>query len=219
MEARNIIEHINYESWPRRRIFEFFSGMSNPFYMVTFRQDVSELYNFAKKNGLSFYYCMIWICTQAINDIEDFLLCLHDRQIVRIARRNPSFTDLRPGASQFHIVTMDTCGDIFEFCREAKQRSAEQCDFIDEKSENDALIYFSCLPWVELTALTNERDLSLPGALDDSVPRIAWGKYTNENGNKTLCISIEVNHRFIDGLHIGRFAEILSHLITGLSSR
>ena len=67
-------------------------------------------------------------------------------------------------------------------------------------------------------ALTNERDLTAPGARDDSVPHIAWGKYTEKGGRLTLGISIEVNHRLIDGLHIGRFAEELTRLIDELPS-
>ena len=61
-------------------------------------------------------------------------------------------------------------------------------------------------------APTNERDLSAPDARDDSVPHIAWGKYTEEGGRLTLGISIEVNHRLIDGLHIGRFFAELTRL-------
>lgn len=62
------------------------------------------------------------------------------------------------------------------------------------------------------TPPTNERDLSAPDARDDSVPHIAWGKYTEEGGRLTLGISIEVNHRLIDGLHIGRFFAELTRL-------
>lgn len=211
------MEYVDRENWPRREAYEFFSGMSNPFYMVTFRQDVSGLYRFARANALSFYYSMIWACTRAINDVEAFRLCLRDEKLVRLERRNPSFTDLKPGAEQFHIVTMGACEDVRAFCREAKARSAQQQGFIDSASETEDLIYFSCLPWIELTALTNERDLSLPGALDDSIPRLAWGRFADEGGRKVLGLSMEVNHRFIDGVHIGRFAESLSRHIAELS--
>ena len=34
------MEYIDLEAWPRRPVFDFFSAVSNPFYMVTFRQDV-----------------------------------------------------------------------------------------------------------------------------------------------------------------------------------
>lgn len=210
------MERFDIANWPRREAYEFFSGMSNPFYMVTFRQDVTGLYRFAKANGLSFYPCMIWACTQAVNGVDAFCLCLRDGELARLPRRNPSFTDLAPGAEQFHIVTLEAGDDIRTFCREAKERSAGQRGFVDSESETEALIYFSCLPWVELTALTNERDLSAPGARDDSIPRIAWGKYADEGGRKILGLSLEVNHRFIDGVHIGRFARNLTRCIEEL---
>ena len=37
---------IDKAAWPRREIFDFFSGISNPFYAVTFRQDVTALRNY-----------------------------------------------------------------------------------------------------------------------------------------------------------------------------
>ncbi len=63
---------INQDAWPRKEIFDFFSGVSNPFYMVTFRQDVTELYRYVKRHGLSFYYSLIYLCTEAINEVEAF---------------------------------------------------------------------------------------------------------------------------------------------------
>lgn len=208
------MEKIRFETWPRKEAFDFFSRMSDPFYAVTFNQDVTELYDLAKARGLSFYYCMIWACTQAMNDVEAFRVALRDGELVRLERRLPSFTDLRSEEEQFRIVTMESLGDMEDFCRRASERSAGQRGFIRMEAESDELIYFSCLPWVELTALTNERDTGQSGYRDDSIPRAAWGKFrVTEDGRRVLGISLEVNHRFIDGVHIGRFAQRLSKYI------
>ena len=80
----------------------------------------------------------------------------------------------------------------------------------------DDLIYFSCLPWMDVTAVTNERELLAPNARDDSIPRICWGTYTLGNDRVYLGISVEVNHRLIDGVHIGHFAEALTRRIQAL---
>lgn len=192
---------IDYNGWERRELFEFFSTMSNPFYSVTFNADITEAYDFSKREGLSFYCTLIWLITKAINSVETFRFALRGGELVLLDERQPSFTDLKKGGECFHVVTMPALGDIREFCREAKRRSASQTCFIDGESETDNLIYFSCLPWVELTALTNERDFDK----NDSVPRVAWGKYQDEDGRKKLGLSLELNHRFVDGLHVGRF--------------
>ncbi len=210
------METFTYESWPRREAYEFFSGISDPFYMVTFRQDVTGLYNFTRRNGLSFYYGMVWACTRAVNKVDAFRLTVRGGEIVRLPGRDPSFTDLKEGAEQFHIVTLPFDEDPVSFCRMAARQSREQESFIDLRKETDELLYLSCLPWVELTAMSNERDLNAPNARDDCIPRIAWGRFREENGRKILGLSLEVNHRMIDGVHIGRFAEELTRLIESL---
>lgn len=101
-----------------------------------------------------------------------------------------------------------------QFCAAAKARSEAQAHFLDQDDkELDALIYFSCTPWFDLTALTNERDFDR----DDNIPRIAWGKYIPDGaGRETLGMSVEVNHRFLDGIHLGRFYQTLQASIDTL---
>jgi len=207
---------LDMNTWPRREAYGFFSGLSNPFYMVSFKVDVTRLYDYTKAHGLSFYMGMVWACTRAVNQVAAFRVALREGQLVEVDRRDPSFTDRNKGAEQFHIVTVDYMEDADAFCREAARLSREQTAFVDMSKETDDLIYFSCLPWIDLTAMTNERDMAGPGALDDSIPRITWGKYTQENERKTLCVSLEVNHRCIDGLHIGRFNQALETCINNL---
>lgn len=208
------MRRIEYENWPRRELFEFFSALSQPFYSVTFRVDVTRLYDYVKPRGLSFYYALVWLCTRAINSVEAFRVAIEGGEPVLLDKRAPSFTDMKKGAENFHIVTMPAdMGTLEEFCRAAAEKSRSQQGFIDPAAESGELIYFSCLPWVDITALTNERDFDK----DDSIPRVAWGRYVEENGRKTLGLSLEVNHRLIDGLHIGRFAQELERLISELN--
>lgn len=202
---------IQLETWPRRELYEFFSGMSNPFYSVTFRQDVTALYEYTKREGISFYYALIYLCTRAANEVEAFRCAVKQGQPVLLSARHPSFTDLHPGAEAFHIVTMPCEGSLPDFCRAARAKSRAQTTLLDQ-ADTDGLIYFSCLPWVELTALTNERDFDP----DDSVARISWGKYACEGPRRLLHISVEANHRFVDGLHIGRFHQALAAGIAAL---
>ena len=114
---------------------------------------------------------------------------------------------------QFHIVTLPKEGDLDSFCRTTRAKSEAQQTFLDQSGELDDLIYFSCTPWFDLTGCTNERDFDK----DDNIPRITWGKYIRqENGRETLGLSIEVNHRLVDGVHLGRFYESLQNKINEL---
>ena len=209
---------IDQSTWPRKEIFDFFSGVSNPFYAVTFRQDVTELYSVCKRKRLSFYYALIYLCCKALSDVPAFRLRIRGKHVVALEEQIPSFTDLKKGSELFYIVTIPCRGTLTEFCAAAKKISSTQNFFLDAAGQGDDLVYFSCLPWVDITAVTNERDLLFPTARDDSIPRICWGKYTVENGRVFLGISIEVNHRLIDGVHIGRFAEALTRRIQALGA-
>lgn len=206
------MENIDLSTWDRFEIFKFFENISNPFYSVTFNQNVTKLKKFSKQNGISFYYALIWLCTEAVNSVSDFLVGSENGELVMYDRREPSFTDITPGKTCFHITTMRAGEGIIDFCRTAKETSRNQTCFIDSAKESDALIYYSCLPWVELTGLTNERNFDAM----DSVPRIAWGKYFERDGELIVGISVEINHKFIDGYHIGKFHEKLSELIENL---
>lgn len=210
---------IDMEAWERREIFDFFSRISHPFYMVSFTADVTELKAFTKRHGCSFYYALIYLCTKALSSVENFLYVCEGDGVCLLDGRTPSFTDRAADSELFRIVTVPMEDDILSFCRAAGEASRGQKCFLDTSKEGRGLAYFSCLPTLRMTALTNEFDLLAPDFSADSVPRIAWGRYTEHNGRLELTISMEVNHRFIDGVHIEKFAAALDAMIRELSQK
>ena len=206
-------QKIKLRTWPRRDIFSFFSALDQPFYSVCFRVDVTQLHAYVKAHSLSFYYAMTYLVTQAVNEVENLRYTIRDGSVFLLDKRTPSFTELKKGSEQFQIITCPCEGSLEEFCRAAKEKSEAQTSFLETSSETDDLIYISCLPWFDLTCCTNERQVDI----DDAIPRITWGKYVRqENGRETLGLSIEVNHRLVDGVHLGRFYESLQNKINEL---
>ena len=204
---------IDYESWTRREKYEFFCAADQPFYNLGYRLDVTNAYDFAKRNGVSFYMTMTYLVTKAINSVEAFRYARLDGQIVLFDELMPSFTDLKPGSESFHIVTMPAGDDILAFCREAKRRSMAQEELIDMSMEGKNLIYISSVPWLDLTALSHERCFDP----DDAIPRVAWGKFVDDgHGRKVLGMTMELNHRFIDGYYIAKFNEHLCDFLEAL---
>ncbi len=94
--------------------------------------------------------------------------------------------------------------------------SAAQKSFIDASLETDALIYITCLPGLCVSAQTHPHNFSDLHELENNIPRISWGKYMESGGKLTLNISLEVNHRFVDGIHISQFASELQRQIDAL---
>ncbi len=208
-----IQQTIDINTWKRREIFNYYSRLKNPFYSVTFTIDVTNLYRYVKKYHISFYYSMIYAVTHSINRTEQFRYGMEKGEVVLYDRRIPRFTDLRNGDDQFRIITLDVEGDMKQFAVKAREIADAQDCFINLESEKPDLIYITCVPWVEMTAFSGEGD---PDA-DDMIPRIAWGKFiTESDGHRKLNISVEANHRLIDGYHIGEFYTELETLIASL---
>lgn len=203
---------INLETWERREAYAFFSQIDYPFYAVTIPVDVTRVKEASKKRGLSFYHLMIWLCTKAVNSVEAFRLRVRGEHVVLLDRTDPSFTTLEPGKQQFQIITLPWEAEPDVFCAHAREKAKKQTAFLAQDEECDGLIYFSCTPWFDFTALSNEHNFDR----DDTIPRIAWGKYYEQNGGLWLHMSIEVNHRTIDGYHLGLLKEAIDREIAAL---
>ncbi|HIV50278.1 MAG TPA: chloramphenicol acetyltransferase [Candidatus Faecalibacterium intestinipullorum] len=203
---------LDKETWPRKEIYEFFSRIDYPFYSVTLSLDVTNVRAFARAQGLSFYHLLIWACTKALNRLPAFRLRIRGEDLVLLDGADPSFTSMRPGEEVFQIITLPWEADPRAFCAHAGEKAARQATLLDQAAETDELIYFSCTPWFDFTALTNEHNFDR----DDSVPRLAWGKYYEEGGRLWVHLSVEVNHRLIDGVHLGQLKQALDEEIAAL---
>lgn len=201
---------IDRETWPRRGHYAFFAPMSHPFYALTFPVDVTPLRAYCGDRGLPFYPAMVFAVTKAMERVEAFLYRDRDGVIVRHDSLVPSFTDLRPGSELFHIVTLEAGADLAGFCRRAREQSARQTEFLTGGPwDGDQEVYFTCLPWFPLTALTNERDVNP----SDTIPRVSWGRWEERDGRALLNLSLELNHRLLDGVHVGQLYAALNTLL------
>lgn len=206
------MEIIDRATWPREGHYRFFAAMSNPIFALTFPVDVTGLRRYTKANGLSFYTALVFLVTKAMEDVEAFRLRDRDGVIVRHDRLIPSFTDLKPGGELFHIVTLEAGEDLPDFCRRAREQSAAQTHLADDEKWGDELIYFTCLPWFPLTGAVNERNADPC----DAIPRVAWGRWEEHGGRTLLSVSLEANHRLVDGVHVGKFYEALNKRLAEL---
>ena len=116
------MEKVDRTHWERAELFEFFSAVSHPFYSVTFRVDVTNLYRYVKERHLSFYYAMGYLVTDAVNSVKNFRYAIRDGGVWLLDERIPSLTDLKPGSEQFHIVTLPLRSSVPPYRREALPR-------------------------------------------------------------------------------------------------
>lgn len=203
------MKKIDLNTYNRKEIYEHFSNVDHPFYSITMPIDVTNLYNYSKKNKYSFYHLMVWLVSKTMNNLDNFKLRIINNELYLLDKVNPSFTHMNKGEEIFKIITVLYSDDFNKFDLESKELESTQKTLFS-KSDTDDLIFISCLPWLDFTALTNERSLDI----NDAIPRVAWGKYYNENDKLFIHLSLDVNHRTIDGYHIGLFKEELDKQIS-----
>ncbi len=210
-------QEIDLTNWDRKEHFIYYSKCSTPHYCVAFNIDVTNLLHFTREHQISFYYSLIYLCTQSLNSIDEFLLEIEDNRVFRIDRRVPCFTDLKKGATAFHMVSLPCEGDMIAFAKKAREESLRNPLAVDAlEGVGEPQIIYSCIPWADITMCSNERDYHDPKLKDDTAPILVWGKYTENNGRYQINMTLDVNHRLIDGYFVGMFVQKLEGMIAEL---
>ena len=207
---------IELSNWNRREIYAFFKGVSQPYYALSFPIDVTAVYDYKRAHGISFYYMMVYLCTKAINSIENFRYTERNGQIFLLDERRPSATDACPETGLFKMVTFPMQPDAVSFCHAAREISAAQTNLLNASDEGDDLIFFSSLPDLPTITYTNPHNYADPHEAEHNIPSVNWGQYVESNGRKTLNLTMEINHRFVDGHHAALFYKRLQAEIEGL---
>lgn len=63
------------------------------------------------------------------------------------------------------------------------------------------------MPWISYTHVSHTNS----GKKDVATPIFVWGKFFEKDGKVLLPFSVQVHHSFVDGIHIGRLADILQN--------
>jgi len=193
---------LDINTWARRDLFEFFIGYDNPYFNICTRVDVSKLLaHLRSRPGTSVSLAYYYLALRIANETEPFRYRLRENRVIVFDVIHGGTTVMMPNES-FSYAYFDYDEDSDKFMAEARRSIHEvQAGSIFKPTPNDDLIYFTTLPWVSFTSFAHARKRGR----GDSVPRIAFGKFANDQERTLLPISVEVHHALMDGLHVGRF--------------
>jgi chloramphenicol O-acetyltransferase type A len=146
----------------------------------------------------------------AVNTIEPFRYRIIDDEIYIFDQIDASATILRDDKT-FGFSLINYAEDIHGFAENVK-REIERIQtttglFTRDFEEN--LIHFSALPWINFTSFSHARSFTFA----DSCPKISFGKMIDNNGQKTMSMSIHVHHGLMDGIVVGEFLECFENLM------
>lgn len=197
-------QKIDLSSWKRKAQFEFYKDYEQPFFNITANVDVTNLYQFCRKNNYSFFLTCLYISTKTANSIEEFRIRLQNNEAILFDKIDSGSTVLKDD-NTFFFCYLEFFNDLEKFLKNSREQIniQKELGFSDGGRDNQAVMYHSTLPWVSFTSVQHAQD-SVKG---NSVPKVVFGKYFKEGEKLLMPLAVEVHHALTDGYHVGLFFE------------
>ena len=202
---------IDEKTWSRAIHCAIFRNYIEPNFCVTFEVDVTNFYKKIKAQNLSFTLSMVYAVCKCANDIENFRYRFLDDKIVLFDKIDTAFTLLDKNTELFKVVNVPFLENLQDYVKLAKKISDAQKEYFNAPLGNDI---FQCSPMNFLTYTHISHTIS--GKKDISTPIFDWGKFREVEGKLFMPLSVQVHHSFVDGVHIGKFAEKLKKYLDEL---
>ena len=203
--------YLDLATWPRRDLFEFYRNYDNPFFNVCMRLDVTTLVQELRKHksvsvALTYHY----IALKAANEIEQFRYRVRGDRVLVHDVINGGTTLMLPNET-FTLVYFDYADTFAEFIGPAQRALDEKKrdGRFEPRHDDDARIHCTTLPWLAFTSFSHARNWGR----EDSVPKMSFGKFTQENDRTLMPFSVEVHHALVDGLHVGRYVALIEEML------
>jgi chloramphenicol O-acetyltransferase type A len=196
--------YLELEQWKRREHYALFSGMPRPWFSICLDVDVTRLWEESRREGgPSFLLAAVFVMIRAANQTEPFRLRLRDSGVWIHDRVDASTTILREDET-FVFAQFATTERFDEYQRGGLEEivRARASATLNVQAGRDDLIYHSTVPWLRFTAFTNPLS-----TVNDSIPRVVFGKCFETSGRWQMPLAIEVHHALVDGLDVARFVE------------
>ena len=200
----NHYQVIDESRWNRAMHCMVFRNSIEPAFCVTFEADITNFKRVVKEKGLSFTMAMVYAVCKCANEIEAFRYRFLDGQVVLFDRIDTAFTYLNKDTELFKVVNVPMMDSLQQYCELALKTAEEQEEYFTGPLGNDV---FQCspMPWVTYTHISHTNS----GKKDNATPLFDWGKYYEKDGKILIPFSVQAHHSFVDGLHIGQFADEL----------
>lgn len=194
------MREIDIEKWNRKVHYECFSSYDKPTFSIAVRLDVTKLVEYTKSTGTHYFSNFLYVVSKCLNNIPEFRLRIVDGTVVEFDSIAPNYIVMN---NEGVIVTCrsEMCNSYREFYHnnradiEQAKKPVRKENF-NASDTNDAF-YISCLPWVDLVAMSNPYNYA--DAYNTSIPRLTWGKYVPECGRYRMTMDISVHHGLMDG--------------------
>lgn len=202
---------VDEKNWDRAMHCMIFRNSVEPAFCVTFEVDITNFVEKVKKQNYSFTIAMVYAVCKCANEIEAFRYRFLNGNVVLFDKIDTAFTYLNQETKLFKVINVPMKNTLEEYVTIATKVAKEQKAYFTGPLGNDV---FQCspMPWVTYTHISHTNS----GKKDNATPLFDWGKYYKKDGCIVMPISVQAHHSFVDGIHVGEFADTLQNLLNEL---
>lgn len=197
---------IDTETWERKEHYDHFMNEVVCTYSVVIPLDITRL------KGQRLYPAMLWLLTRAVNRVPQFRTALTEQGLGVYDEMHPAYTVLNGERETFSCVWTAYREDYSAFLEAYEADAAlgaASNHYVAKEGRPENSFDVSMIPWLSFTGF----NLNLPDSRSYLLPIFTIGKYEDKEGKRILPLAVQVHHAVCDGLHVGRFAEILQEEI------
>jgi chloramphenicol O-acetyltransferase type A len=196
------MKYVDIENWERKNHYNYFNGLDYPHFSICGNLDITKFYRFIKENEYPFFASFLYTVVQTANSIKEFRYRIQDNKVIEHNIVYPSFT-IMTEKQVFSFCTVpyiENFNDFLHNTLKVIELAKGEVNLEDEPGRDD-LLYITSMPWVSFTGISHPIHMSPV----DSIPRITWGKFFEENGVMKLPFSLQTHHALLDGSHVGQY--------------
>ncbi len=191
-----------------------FDLKNNPFinflssrYTISARVNVAEMWNYSKKEDLSFFVMSLGALMNSLNKIPEMKRRIIDGKAIEYSSLDgvcPIMNKEETTFKEMRVETPQKFDDILKWHDYVVEKKNNILENIDEAFTVDTLkrdeiniANFSCIPWIDFDSISNATVMG--NAIQ---PLITWGKV---NADYEMTVSTTVSHIFVNGFELSKF--------------
>jgi len=204
------MREIDFNTWRRRRHFEFFNTFNHPHFNMCANLELTAFRKYVENSRVSFTAAFVYVIAHAANAIPEFRHRIRSGRVVEHDIVSPSITVLIDD-DLFGFCTIPYCESFTGFVDRATAMiaHAKQHPILENEPGRDDLLYMTAIPWVSFTSFMHPMQLH-PA---DSIPRFAWGKFFKEGQSLKIPLSVQGHHAIMDGIHMAKLYQKIENYL------
>lgn len=198
---------IDIEKWERRDNYRLFENAVSSTYSLTSEVECGKAYAAAKASAKSFFVYYLYAVLRAANEVKEFRTRTDKANNVVYYDTVDILTPIAVPGRTFYTIRVKYYEDFDMFYSEARKlitsipfdgNPYEADNKVNAKGDYDVIL-LSATPKLYFTSTSSSSKINFP--------LMNIGKAVMREGRLVMPLSMNIDHKFIDGAHIQQFIE------------